>query len=59
MTMEHLDGHATLKQLYQELREHPKAKKNKNYEARIRATLYEHADCFLPLARGTFRLKYR
>lgn len=59
MTLEQLNGHATLKQLYQELREHPKAKKNKNYEARIRATLYEHADCFLPLARGTFRLKYR
>lgn len=59
MTLEQLNGHATLKQLYQELREHPKAQKNKNYEARIRATLYEHADCFLPLARGTFRLKYR
>ena len=59
MTLEQLNGHATLKQLYQELKEHPKAKKNKNYEARIRATLYEHADCFLPLARGTFRLKYR
>lgn len=59
MTLEQLNGHATLKQLYQELREHPKAKKNKNYEGRIRATLYEHADCFLPLARGTFRLKYR
>ena len=49
MTLEQLNGHATLKQLYQELRDHPKAKKNKNYEARIRATLYEHADCFLPL----------
>ena len=59
MTMEQFDGQATLKQLYQELREHPKAKRNKNYEARIRATLYEHADCFQPLARGTFRLKYR
>lgn len=36
MTMEQLNGHATLKQLYQELREYPKAKKNKNYEARFR-----------------------
>lgn len=29
MTLEQLNGHATLKQLYQELREHPKAKRIK------------------------------
>ena len=59
MTMEHLNGQARLGELYSELKDHPKAKKNKNYEARIRATLYEHTDCFVALSRGRFRLKYQ
>lgn len=59
ITMEYLDGQANLQQLYKKLQNHPKAKKNKNYEARIRATLYEHKDCFIPIGKGKFKLVYK
>ncbi|QUH22218.1 SAM-dependent methyltransferase [Alkaliphilus sp. B6464] len=45
-TFEELGGKATLKDIYDALRDHPKAKKNSNYEARIRATIYENKDDF-------------
>ncbi|WP_306288938.1 hypothetical protein [Ruminococcus sp. SR1/5] len=47
-----------LKDLYALLKEHPKAKKNPHYQERIRATLYEHPDEYIPVSKGYFRLSY-
>lgn len=56
--MEHLGGTATLQQLYGILKEHPKAVKNGHYQARIRATIYEHPNDFHESSRGMYRLCY-
>lgn len=56
--MEHLGGIVTLSQLYEELKDHPKAVNNKHYKERIRATLYEHRNEFLTNHRGSYRLSY-
>lgn len=33
-------------------------KSNPHYQERIRATIYEHKDQYIPVARGWFRLNY-
>lgn len=58
MTMESIGGRVALKDLYALLKEHPKAKKNPHYQERIRATLYEHPDEYIPVSKGYFRLSY-
>lgn len=58
MTMESIGGRGALKDLYDLLKEHPKAKKNPHYQERIRATLYEHPDEYIPVSKGYFRLSY-
>ena len=58
MTMESIGGRGALKDLYALLKEHPKAKKNPHYQERIRATLYEHPDEYIPVSKGYFRLSY-
>lgn len=58
MTMESIRGRGALKDLYALLKEHPKAKKNPHYQERIRATLYEHPDEYIPVSKGYFRLSY-
>lgn len=58
MTMESIGGTAALSDLYDLLRNHPKAQRNPHYEERIRATIYEHKDQYLPVGRGYFRLNY-
>lgn len=58
-TLEELGGSATLKELYETLKDHPKAKKNKNYEARIRATIYENPDDFEFVSKVNGTAKYR
>jgi len=57
-TMESLGGKADLQTLYIKLTEHPKAKKNANFKARIRATIYEHPDQYLPCDKG-YKLSYK
>lgn len=57
-TMESLGGTATFPQLYARLSEHPKAKANENWQARIRATLYENPQEFERCAHGMYRLAY-
>lgn len=58
MTMESVGGTAALSDLYERLRDHPKALNNPHYRERIRATIYEHKDQYIPVARGWFRLNY-
>lgn len=58
MTMESIGGTAALSDLYDLLRDHPKARKNPHYEDRIRATIYEHPDQYLRTAQGCYRLNY-
>lgn len=58
LTMESIGGRGALKDLYYLLKEHPKAKKNPHYQERIRATLYEHPDEYIPVSKGYFRLSY-
>lgn len=58
MTMENLGGTASLCDLYLRLQEHPKAQANVNYQARIRATIYEHPDQYICIARGYYQLNY-
>mgnify|MGYP006993634282 CR=1 FL=1 len=52
--MESIGGRGALKDLYALLKEHPKAKKNPHYQERIRATLYEHPDEYIPVSKGYF-----
>ena len=52
MTMVSIGGRGALKDLYALLKEHPKAKKNPHYQERIRATLYEHPDEYIPVSKG-------
>lgn len=58
MTLESLGGTAALCDLYGLLREHPKATANPHYQERIRATIYEHKEQYIPISRGYFRLSY-
>lgn len=58
MTMESIGGMADLPTLYLRLKEHPKAKNNPHYQERIRATIYEHRDQYIPVSRGCFQLNY-
>lgn len=58
MTMEHLGGKAKLMELYEFLSHHPKAKANEHYKERIRATLYEHKDQYIPSGNATYSLSY-
>lgn len=58
MTMESVGGTATLCELYSLLRKHPKAANNPHYQERIRATLYEHREQYISIARGCFKLCY-
>lgn len=58
MTMEGMGGTAKLNDLYAALQEHPRAKTNANWMARVRATLYEHPDQYIRRERGVFSLSY-
>lgn len=56
--MEAKGGKCHLRDLYIALRNHPKAKNNQNYAARVRATLYEHPQDFVSLGNGYYQLSY-
>lgn len=56
--MEEMGGSAQLGQLYAALENHPKAQKNPHYKDRIRATLYEHKEQYIPTSDGGYRLNY-
>ena len=57
-TIEKLGGEAKLTDLYDYLSEHPKAKNNEHYKERIRATIYEHKEQYIPTGSGSYRLTY-
>lgn len=57
-TIESKGGKCHLKDLYIALRNHPKARNNSNYAARVRATLYENPNDYENLGDGYYRLKY-
>ena len=59
MTMESAGGTLTLSELYLRLGTHPKAQANPHYEARIRATIYEHPEEYVFVARGCYQLSYQ
>lgn len=60
MTLEEMPtGRAKLSDLGDLLENHPKAKKNKNYRARIRATIYEHPDQYVSYGDGVYGLTYK
>lgn len=59
MTMETLGGEASLSDIYEKLKEHPKSKKNQHYKERIRATIYEHKDQYVSKGNGLFSLSYK
>jgi len=56
--MEKLGGEAKLTEIYAFLAEHPKAKKNNYYKERIRATIYEHKEQYIPTGNGSYKLSY-
>lgn len=56
--MEKMGGEAKLADLYAYLSAHPKAKKNEHYKERIRATIYEHKEQYIPTGNGSYRLTY-
>ena len=56
--MEKNGGTMSLKNLYEHLEQHPKAKKNQYYKERIRACIYEHRSQFQTDGKGTYRLAY-
>lgn len=58
MTMESTGGQVSLKDLYSLLASHPKARNNAHYRERIRATIYEHGEQYLPLGNGHYKLNY-
>jgi hypothetical protein len=58
MLCEYNGGKAKLQDLYTELENHPKAKKNKNWKERIRATIYERKDQYISLGSGEYELSY-
>lgn len=59
MTIESLGGTANLSDLYERLKDHPKAQKNQHHQERIRATIYEHPQEYIPVSRGCYQLNYR
>lgn len=59
MTLESRGGTATLTELYGLLENHPKAKVNPHYKERIRATIYEHKDQYVPNGNGQYSLSYQ
>lgn len=56
--MEHLGGTARLQELYEIFEDHPRARANKFYKERLRATIYEHRSHFQTNGRGLYRLKH-
>ena len=58
MTIESLGGAANLSDLYECLKNHPKAQKNIHHQERIRATIYEHPEEYSPVSRGRYQLNY-
>ena len=58
MTMENVGGTASLTDLYQLLRNHPKSLRNAHFQERIRATLYEHPEEYILVSRGCYCLNY-
>ena len=58
-TIEKLGGEAKLTDVYDYLAEHPKSKKNEHFKERIRATIYEHRDQYIPTGNGSYRLTYK
>lgn len=59
MTMESMGGKSQLKDLYDRLERHPKSQKNAHYKDRIRATIHEHKDQYLPCEDGGYCLNYK
>lgn len=59
MTLETLGGQASLTELYEKLKEHPKSKNNQHFRERIRATIYEHKDQYVSKGNGLFSLSYK
>jgi len=58
MTLESLGGSASAEELYEKLKNHPKAKKNPHYKERIRATIQEHRTQYTSPKRGFYALAY-
>lgn len=59
MTLEEMpEGKAKLSDLSDLLESHPKAKKNKYFRERIRATIYEHPDQYVSYGNGVYGLTY-
>ena len=58
MTMESVGGKAKLSDLNEMLKEHPKAKANRHYGERIRATIYEHKSDYINHGNGIYELSY-
>lgn len=58
MTMENAGGRMALVELYDRLKNHPKAKNNPHYKERIRATIYEHKNQYMAVGNGIYRLSY-
>ena len=59
MTMENAGGQMSLNELYMRLESHPKSKRNPHYRERIRATIYEHTEEYVPVTNGVYRLSYQ
>lgn len=60
LTMEKLGGKAKMSDLYEILASHPKAQANYHYKERIRATIYEHKEHFVPCGTsGCYELNYK
>lgn len=56
--MEKNGGKMSLKNLYEYLEQHPKAKKNQYYKERIHACIYEHRSQFQTDEKEIYRLAY-
>lgn len=59
MTLESVGGKCTLTELYERLKDHPKAKKNNHYKDRIRTTIYEHRKQYTAFGGGCYGLTYQ
>ena len=55
--LEALGGESTLDRLYNEVKDHAKAKSNNNWQARVRAVLQEYKREFEAVSRGRWRLR--
>jgi hypothetical protein len=58
MTLESVGGQAKLSDLYDLLKNHPKAQRNTHFKERIRATVYEHPQQYHSCGNGCYRLSY-